>query len=209
MILNKKKRAVPYAIYIANGSIGLKDKTSQSAELICMPGFSPALAYLDDYLKEIESYISMRIPSGVVTPFLNGLFVSTFSILELFLSDFLLCGVFSDEENYLRASSVCCRKIGVSALEMENTIRRVISSKVFHRLDDIALLFRSVLEISFPDTDQLKRLVHKRHNIVHRYVLSSIDRMTVCDAKEDDIIRLIQEIRVLASALQRCVLPHE
>lgn len=199
--LNKKRRAVPYAFYAANGSVGIKG-TSETAELTCVPGYAPALLYLDEYLKEIESYLDIAISSIVEDVFYNGLYVSTFGILELFFCDFLLCGIFSNGESYSRACALYCTDINVSsAIEMENTIRKAISKRVFHQFDSIGHLYSELLGIDFPNTERLKRLIHKRHNVVHRYAISNIDRMSVGDASKADVRQLIEEIRLFSSGL--------
>ncbi len=199
--LNKKMRAVPYAVYVANGSVGLKE-ASEASDLTCIPGYAPAFLYLDEYLKEIDSYLDIAFSSIVEDVFYNGLYVSTFGILELFLCDFLLCGIFSNGENYSRACALyCADKNAASAIEMENTIRNAISKKVFHQFDSIGHLYSEILGIDFPNTERLKRLIHKRHNVVHRYAISNIDRMSVCDASKADVRQQIEEIRTFSSGL--------
>ena len=198
--LNKKMRAVPYAFYAANGSVGIEG-ASETAELTCVPGYAPALLYLDEYLKEIESYLEIAVSSIVEDVFYNGLYVSTFGILELFLCDFMLCGIFSNGESYSRACALYCADKNASAIEMENTIRESISKKVFHQFDSIGHLYSDILGISFPNIVRLKRLIHKRHNVVHRYAISNIDRMSVCDANKADVRQLIEEIRTFSLEL--------
>lgn len=199
--LNRKCRAVPYAYYVAYGDAGIRESSSVYADLSCCEGYSPAFLYLEEYLKEIEGVFSEDIPASVKEVCYNGLYVSTFSVLELFLCDFLLCGIFSDGGNYKRAVSHFCEKDTMTAIEIENRIKKTITRLVFHRFDKIRDLYWEVLIISFPDTENLNRLIYKRHNIVHRYALSNIDRMTVCDACEEDIICLIQEIKAFSTSL--------
>lgn len=200
--LNKKMRAVPYAIYVANGSVGIEGE-SETAELTCIPGYAPAFLYLDEYLREIESYLDIAVSSIVEDVFYNGLYVSTFGILELFLCDFLLCGIFSKGESYSRACALyCADKNAASAIEMENTIREAISKKVFHQFDSIGHSYRDILGIDFPNAERLKRFIHKRHNVVHRYAISNIDRMSVCDASKADVRQLIEEIRTFSFGLR-------
>ena len=203
--LNKKRRAVPYAYYVAYGSIGVKEGLSKYADLTCIHGYPPAFIYLDEYLKEVEDYLSVTIPSQAKDIFYNGLYVTAFGILELFLCDFLLCGILSNGENFNRAASLLCKSSSVPARGIENIIRKTITGKVFHKFEEINKLFRSVLDIELPNTDGLKRLIHRRHNIVHRYAISNIDRMTVCDATEDDVSCLIHEIRAFSSDLWKYV----
>lgn len=206
--LNKKMRAVPYAIYAANGSVGIEG-TSETAELTCIPGYAPAFCYLDENLKEIESYLDIAVSSKIEYVFYNGLYVSTFGILELFLCDFLLCGIFSNGEGYSRACALYCDNKNASALEMENVIRKSISKLVFHRFNEIKDICYNVMGICLPDTEKLNWLIHKRHNVVHRYALSSIDRMRVCDTTKADVRQLVEEIRVFSSGLWERVKEYE
>lgn len=194
LILNKQKRAVPYAMYVASGSVGIDDEACPGTDLVCSPGFYPAFAYFKEYITEIHAALKCPVRDEIKDLYYNGLYISAFSILELFLCDFLLCGVFSCEKYYERAMAVLKITDSVDQSEVEKTIKDKVYNTVFHRFDDIKTLFTRTFDFGFPDYQELKKRIYRRHNIVHRFSLSNWDRMTVCEASHDDVASLIETI---------------
>ena len=199
--LNKTRRAVPYALYYSIGGTGVRSDCSD-AGLTCAPGFFPAFAYLEENLNDIEDALSVPVQVPLRRFLYNGLYVSTFSALELFLSDCLLCGVFSDDFSFSRAVSFFQLGEVVDPLQVENAVRNETEKKIFHRFDHVKKMYKDILGKDLPDTESLKEKIHKRHNIVHRCSLSNIDRMTVCDATEEDVHSLIETVAEFASDLR-------
>ena len=194
LILNKQKRAVPYAMYVASGSVGIDDEACPGTDLVCSPGFYPAFAYFKEYITEIHTALKCLVRDEIKDLYYNGLYISAFSILELFLCDFLLCGVFSCEKYYEKAMAVLKITDSVDQSEVEKTIKDKVYNTVFHRFDDIKTLFTRTFDFGFPDYQELKKRIYRRHNIVHRFSLSNCDRMTVCEASHDDVASLIETI---------------
>lgn len=194
LILNRQKRAVPYAMYVARGSVGVDDEACPGTDLVCSPGFYPAFAYFKEYITEILFALGSPVRDEIKDLYYNGLYISAFGILELFLCDFLLCGVFSCEKYYERALVALDVTGAVDQLEVEKTIKDKVYNTVFHRFDDIKTLFTRTFDFGFPDYQELKKRIYRRHNIVHRFSLSNWDRMTVCDASVGDVSSLVEVI---------------
>lgn len=190
LILSLKLRAAPYAIYCAAKDVSVVANNS-NADVSAASGFLPAFLYFDEYIAQIKQDLDIQVPDKVRALYYNGLYVSVFSILELFLNDVLLCGIFSDESYYNNA----IRKFGfsesVDQFEIENEIRETITKIVFHQFDRVSKIYKSILGFKLPNTKGLENMIHRRNNIVHRYAITNIDRMRVCDASHDDITNLI------------------
>ena len=103
LILDKKTRAVPYATYYAKGSVGIAEDAFPGTDLAFSSGFYPAFAYFKEYIAEIRTALEIHVHDEARILYYNGLYLSAFSVLELFLCDFLLCGVFFKEEYYEKA----------------------------------------------------------------------------------------------------------
>ncbi len=194
LILNKQKRAAPYAIYVANGSVGVAEDACTGTGLVCSPGFYPAFAYFKEYITEILSALGTPVCDGIKGMYYNGLYISSFSVLELFLCDFLLCGVFSCEKYYEQALVALNVTGSADQFEVEKAIKDKVYNTVFHRFDEIKMLFIKTFDLGFPDYYELRKRIYRRHNIVHRFSLSNWDRMTVCDASHDDVASLVEVI---------------
>lgn len=147
--------------------------------------------YFDEYIAQIKCDLDIQVPDRIRALCYNGLYVSVFSVLELFLNDVLLCGIFSNESYYNNAIREFDFSETVDQFEIENEIRERITKIVFHQFDRVSKIYKSILGFKLPNAKELKNMIHRRNNIVHRYALTKIDRMQVCDASYDDIINLI------------------
>lgn len=193
LILSLKLRAAPYAIYCAAKNVSVVSD-NRNADVAAAPGFLPAFLYFDEYINQIKCDLDIQVPDRIRALYYNGLYVSVFSVLELFLNDVLLCGIFSNESYYYNAISVFGFSEPVDQFEIENKIREKITKIVFHRFDKVSKIYKSILGFKLPNTKELKNMIHRRNNIVHRYAITNIDRMRVCDASCDDITHLIDVV---------------
>ena len=203
VFFDKKLRAVPYAIYVAKGSVGIQEGAGPDVDLTCSPGFSPAFAYFNEYIEEIRKGLDVLVEKRIRDLYLNGLYIGAFSVLELFLCDFLMCGVFFKEAYYLNALRVLGVGENPDQFVVEEKIKNVVYRKVFHNFKEVEKLFRGIFDFGFPDWKELNKRIYRRHNIVHRYALSNKDRMTVCDATSHDVRDLIQTIVVFVEDMKR------
>ena len=194
LVLDKQKRAVPYAMYFSHGDVGIADEAKSGTDLCCSPGFFPAFAYFREYITEIEDSLKVHVCDEIKELYYNGLYISAFSVLELFLCDFLLCGVFTNDRCYAKALIILKIKDEADQYKIEKGIKDTVYKKVFHRFGEVEKIFKAIFDFDFPNYDELKKYIHKRHNIVHRYALSNQDRMTVCNASYEDVANLIKTI---------------
>ena len=72
---------------------------------------------------------------------------------------------------------------------------------VYHRFDDIRKMFNTIAEIDLPDYMDLKRFLHKRNNIVHRFSYSNEDRMLLTIINSEDVSELIKYSNKFVSQL--------
>lgn len=202
LFLDKNTRAVPYAHYVAKEDVIVEENVNSDVDLSCSSGFFPAFAYFGEYIKDIRTALDNPLDEGIDYLYYNGLYVSAFSILELFLCDFLMCGVFSSESYFMNALTSLNIADTADRYDIENKIKNVIFKKVFHKFNDIKCIFNSVFGFGFPDYTLLNQKIHRRHNIVHRFSLSNYDRMTVCNASYDEVLDLIRVITIFVEEMK-------
>lgn len=190
LYLTLKMRAAPYATYCAAKNISVT-ADNRNVDVAAAPGFLPAFLYFNEYIAQIKDDLNIQVPDVIRAIYYNSLYVNVFSILELFLNDILLCGIFSNESYYDNAISKLNFSESVNQFEIENKIKEEITKIVFHQFEKVSKIYESILGFKLPDTKELKNKIHRRNNIVHRYAITNIDRMRVCDASYDDIISLI------------------
>lgn len=188
LILNKNVRAVPYAVYVTEKGI----QAQPPGELFAAPGSMAAELCYKDNITEIESLLKIEIPSEIEIYFYNGLLTGIFSVLELFLSDVLLCMIFRNHEVYERALDHLKKKGELDSENHDLAIQRYFTKDiVYHKFDQIKSVFNNILQIQLPDTKHLRYYLHKRNNIAHRYAFSNIDRMTMTEIGLDTLKEFI------------------
>lgn len=198
LILDGSKRIPPYAIMSAAGGIcdlrrEIEFGIGLEGGLVYLPGFDGAFAYYHDNIDEVKALLNINVGDNVETSFIRGLYVDVFSIIELFLGDYLLCGIFTNDEYYENCLKSDFFKFGKNATdqEIESGILDKIEKIVFHDFDKVRRLFKEILNSTLPDSKELEKLLHKRHNIVHRFSYSNIDRIRLCIPTREDVRNLI------------------
>lgn len=193
LVLNATKRAVPYAIYYTKKGI----VATSTGDVAAWPGCGAALGYYRDNIATVQRQLNnLSISEDLVQPLYNGLFTDVFSILELFLSDVILCVIYSDEKAFNKAVDYYklekLRNTQVSVTEIEKRMHKFFFDEVvYHKFKLVDKLFKEIIGIELPECDDLSRFLHKRNNIVHRCSLSNIDRMQVTVVLKNDIEELI------------------
>lgn len=180
LILGKNIRAVPYAVYATDKGICSKS----TGDIFAASGAMAAELCYKNNISEIESLLNVSIPSEIEIYFYNGLLTGVFSILELFLSDVLLCLIFTNREVYKRALNELQKKGKLYNSDYDFMIQQYFTKDVvYHKFDETKSLFKRILQIKIPDSENIKDYLPKRNNIAHRFAFSNIDRMrmTVID----------------------------
>lgn len=188
LILDKTIRAAPYAFYITEKSICAQPP----GNIVWAPGAMAAEFYYKDNIYEIKELINTKIPTEIELYLYNGLLTGVFGVLELFLSDAILCLVFTNREVYERAVVWMKKRNKLDNPDLDLAIQRYFTRDiVYHRFDLVKSIFKDVLQISLPDTKQLSSYLHKRNNIAHRFAFSNIDRMRMTEIDLDVLNKFI------------------
>lgn len=190
LILNESRRAVPYAVYLAEKDISVEGPGDISAAI----SYHAALMYYKENIDKISQLLKCNLPKEIEQTVFYGFYTEVFSLLELFLSDFILCMIYSDETiyekavHYYKTSNKCKNEV----LEIEKKVHHFFfNGVVYHQFDRVKKIFIKLLGIEFPDATELSKLLHKRNNIVHRFSFSNIDRMTMIEITMKDIVSLV------------------
>lgn len=193
LVLDENIRAIPYAIYYTEKGI----RSEHAKALITADsGYGPALLYYNENIEEIKKILQININKEIESSFYRGLFIDVFSILELFLSDVLLCLIYHNNGIYKNALKFFGEKrnknIQIINRELERKVHNYFFKEiVYHKFNFVEKMFKEILNIDIPNYTQLSNCLHKRNNIVHRYSLSGIDRMKVSIINKKDVENLI------------------
>ncbi len=201
LILNENRRAVPYAIYCTEKGIA----AASSGDISCARGHLPAWEYYEENIKEISSQLAFEIPDEIAQTFYRGLFIEVFSILELFLSDFILCIIYSNETAFGNAIEYFKNSKNVvhnNSLEIERSMHNFFfQGVVYHRFEDVKEMLNAIAKMDIPDYIDLNRFLHKRNNVVHRFSYSNQDRMLLTIINSEVVSELIKASNKFVSQL--------
>lgn len=209
LVLNKNKRAVPYASYFAKKGIQIYG----GGDIYTYGSSSgPAFAYYRDNVERLKAKIEIEAPVDIQDSLYNSLYLEGFSILELFLSDFTLCLCFQSDKIFEKATTyILTHKkkenndglCGNEYMTTDLAVRKYFtSSMVFHRFEQVKKLF-AIMDINMPRTKELECLLHKRNNIVHRNAYSNIDGMRYTNATKEDVLKLIEVCNKFVNELEK------
>lgn len=202
LILTEKRRAVPYASYFTEKGIAV-NLDSADKFYFCR-GCGAALGYYRDNIRNISSQLKCDIPKEIEQTFFHGLFTDIFSTLELFLSDFILCMIYTNETVYDKAVLYykTSKQTQNEVSEIEKKVHNFFfNGIVYHKFDKVKDIYTQLLDIEFPDTEGLRNFLHKRNNIVHRFSFSNIDRMEIITITKKTIEDLIKEMNLFVNKL--------
>lgn len=203
LILNVTKRSVPYAIYYTKQGISAKS----GGDIKAWPGYGAAIGYYKNNMTVVQKQLNDSfISKDLIQTLYRGLFTDVFSILELFLSDIILCIIYSNEDAFNKAMEYY--KLGelknqqLNAIEIEKRMHKFFFDEVvYHRFNKVNTLYKTIIGVKLPKHKILERYLHKRNNIVHRYSLSNIDRMQVMNIRKEDIEGLIDASNIFINQL--------
>ena len=193
LIFDKKHRAIPYAAYVIHGSVACSEKSERT------PGVNN---YFEETLYDIKRLIERQMDEDVQCVLYKQLYLDVFSAIELYLSEYILMRIYTNDIYYGRAvdywKNKTARKnfVTLTSSEIEKKTNNYIFKMVYHQFDKIDELYRCVLGVGLPDYTKLKRALYKRHDIIHRGSISGYDRMTVVEIHREDILTLIEDVEL-------------
>ena len=200
LIVDSNTRIVPYACYVAEK--GVVDHTGllEDSFQLC-PGYYPAIHCYRNNIDEIKRLLTLEINTDAEEAFYRGLFLQVYSILELFLSDYLLCGIFNVEGCYERAIryfTLCLHKHIKESDKM--SLCKAVNETVFHRFEIVNFMYGYILEKDFPEVGGLQSFLKDRNNFAHRYVFSQKNHMQPQPINRQKVDRLIKACDVFVNA---------
>ena len=197
LILNKYTRSVPYAFYYT-------EKGICGGHITCCVGHGGAYSYFLENISNLKLQLQEINGYSIQPSSYNGLYISTFSALELFLCDTILCYIFSDEKCYQNAVEYYSKQKKSCSDNNDNLLnktRNYFQHFVYHRFCKVEGMYNEILGKCFPEHSELDYLLHKRNNIVHRFGMDGMSRMLSTDATKEDIEVAINTISSFAASL--------
>lgn len=117
------------------------------------------------------------VDDNVLNTLKKQIFVSTITCLETYLSDAFINTVLSNKK-YLKSFFTSFNDFKKEKLTMSDLFEKVdqaeeiaknkMSGILYHNIRQVSNLYKSTLDISFPEFNKIARYVSQRHDCVHR-----------------------------------------
>lgn len=202
LILDHNIRLTPYAIYSAEGGVAAcSGPFGMMGDVNACSGFYPAVHYYNVNMGDIKRLLEVKVDERVGDVLYRGMYIQAFSVLELFLCDYLLCGIFNIDGCFEKA----IKRFNLNRMsnqdKIETKIIEKLNEQVYHRFKAINELYEEILDKKLPDTGQLSKMCKLRHDLVHRYVFTKKNHMNIISVTKRDICKLITECDKFVSRL--------
>lgn len=203
LVLDETTAVLPYASYVA-----MKDISVNS---LCRPSIN--VNSWSERNKDILNKANIEIPEVCKQHYYNGLFLSLCSSFELAVMDILLMKITTVQKYYDKAVKYWLLKTKVKHLKMNNdkyfisVIKYFTNTVVYHRFGETQQIYKDILDIDLPNFSQIETAFRKRNNIVHRYSISNLDRITITNASYIDIVNLEKDVGQFLNSLEERVDP--
>lgn len=203
LVIDKESRLTPYATYCAEGGLAVASgMLCPNVDVSCTPGYYPAIRYYHQNMGEIRRSLCAEVGVRVEDAFLRGLYISVFSVFELFLCDYLLCGIFNVEGCFERALVELKVEKEVGPELLEKRLMEKVNSQVFHRFKDVKVLFKKILKKHLTiSKKELQKELDKRNDLVHRYVFTKENHMNIISVSREEVENLINKFNRIVDSL--------
>lgn len=164
-----------------------------------------------DSISKIQQLIEHAAYDKKLLPTLyRYLFIGAIASFEAYLSDTMLCWVFSYRERFDKYisigenKSIKLKDVVAKKYNIEDIVYKDIQDKLYHRLDDVDKLYKENIGVKLPDTKKMKTYIHIRHDLVHRngkdeekkeVVVNKSDLLELLRIEQNFVDELYQKIR--------------
>ena len=201
LIITDKDVLKPYTIYFASEDIIFENITFEEFVLGDSVVQRPdnVIRIFKDEISYLQRLKDQKTDTELVPVLNRQIYIGVVGTMELFLSDFLYCMVLGNRKYYDRfcansSWTISLREITTKGWKVQDEVGRAILETNYHRLVEIANIYKKVLGLEFPSTENLKRHILTRHNLIHRngYPTKTSKYKKIDHNMIDDLIKEVQ-----------------
>lgn len=169
LILDEHSRILPYCIYAATREIS----TLGLGILQITPHPSNVFLLFKQEINKIQELLQVPIPQHLQKDHNRLLYISVVGALEFFITELFASFVMGDKDYFdafIEKSQVKVplSKLEESASDIPQTIHKAIHEYNAHNLQKMNKIYKTVLNVSFPEYSELASKIKTRHDLVHR-----------------------------------------
>ncbi len=187
---------MPYKIYCAS-----KDIATYGNFISGMQRPDDVIRIYKDEISNLQKLRKEKICSELVAVLNRQIYIGIIGTMELFLSDFLYSMVLGFGKYYNKFCENSSRTFNLKEISTKNWkirdgVTRTIIETNYHRIEEIKKTYKKILELDFPPTEKLEKLILTRHSLVHRngFPTKYSEYIKVNDAMIDELIAEVQTL---------------
>ena len=187
---------MPYKIYCASKGIATYGNFIRG-----MQRPEDVIRIYREEMRNLQKLRKEKISTELVDVLNRQIYIGVVGTMELFLSDFLYSMVLGSRKYYNKfcqngSRTFKLKEISTKDWRIRDGVTRTIIETNYHRIEEIKKIYKKILELDFPPTKKLGKLILTRHKLVHRNGFPTKDSEYI---KVDDamINALIQEVQTL------------
>jgi hypothetical protein len=156
-------------------------------------------------IQNVEALLALEVPLAQQSHFRGMLYVSVIMAMEAYLLDNFLSSLDADKAvfrkfiettEYFRKQKIPLSTLFKESEGIEKHGRAYLTKMLWHRLSEVAKLYRNALGVQFPqDMKELLAAVQTRHDFVHRNGRTPEGKeITLTPEQITDLIKLVQNL---------------
>jgi hypothetical protein len=168
LILNERTQTIPYYSYVASGGV-----TCVEGNVATLSSPDMVLERYQEGIRNQKELSAFDVPSHLKHTYLNGLYASVISELELFITELLSNLIFGNKMYFDKFIELQSKIQKIGRIKNEDYSSHELIFKAIHEINAhnfkiVGKIYKLLFEIDFPEVSELERMIHIRHDISHR-----------------------------------------
>ena len=201
LIITKNDILNPYKIYCAS-----KDIVSYGIGIIsALQRPENVLKIYENEINQLQKLRNQKIENNLTKVLNRQIYIGVVGTMELFLGDFLYVMVLGTRKYFKKFyensnQTYTLKQITNSNWNKQNAVKEIILSTNYHKIGIVKSIYKKILGIEFPPTNNLEKLIKTRHNLVHRNGYPSKDS-SYAEIDDNVLDDLINEVNLLIQSI--------
>ncbi len=198
LIITEKDILDPYQIYCAS-----EDIITYGDFISGMQRPEEVIRIYKEEINHLHEPRKEKIKDDLIAVLNRQIYIGVVGTMELFLCDFLFCMVLGSRKYYNRFCENSSRTVKLNEISSKNwkiqdgVIRTIIETN-YHKVDEVKKTYKKIIDLEFPPTEKLNKLILTRHSLVHRNGMPS-KKSEYIQVNDEMLDELIYEVETLVN----------
>ena len=201
LTITKKDILDTYKIYCASKNI----IAYEGGDVSALQRPENVLKIYKDEINQLQRLRNQEIDNKLKNVLNRQIYIGVIGSMELFLCDFLYAMVLGTRKYFKKFyensnKTYTLKQITNNSWNKQNAVIDIILTTNYHKIGIVKSVYKKILNLEFPSTKKLERLIKTRHNLVHRNGVPSKDSSYI-DVTDIMIDELISEVDLIIQSI--------